>query len=97
LCPTGGTLDANLGRAIEGLRLRGIPIAVISNASLFWQQDVRADLLSITAVHPMREDAAHAFLVWAGAGWDVMTQLVMEDKLVEATYGGHRFYVRRLQ
>jgi hypothetical protein len=32
----------------------------------------------------------------AEAGWDVMTQLVREDKLVEATYGGHRFYVRRL-
>ena len=56
----GATLDANLGRAIEGLRPRGIPIAVISNASLLWQQDVRADLLSITVVHPMREDAARA-------------------------------------
>jgi wyosine [tRNA(Phe)-imidazoG37] synthetase (radical SAM superfamily) len=228
------TLDANLGRAIEGLRPLGIPIAVISNASLLWQQDVRADLmgadwvslkvdavderawrrvdrprgsldlaailegalafarsfqgtlvsetmlvsgvndgveqiegvasflgklrpataylavptrppaegwvrapdegtlnrayqilsetverveyligyegdafaltgdaetdlLSITAVHPMREDAARTFLARAGAEWDVMTQLVMEDKLVEAAYRGHRFYVRRLQ
>jgi len=58
--------------------------------------DVEADLLSITAVHPMREDAMRAFLARAGAGWGVMTQLVMEDELVEATYGGHRFYVRRL-
>jgi len=36
------TLDINLGRAIELLRPLNIPIAVISNASLLWNEDVRA-------------------------------------------------------
>jgi len=38
------TLDANLGRTIEQLRTLGIPIAIISNASLVWRPDVCEDL-----------------------------------------------------
>lgn len=38
------TLDANLGNSIERLRSLEIPIAVISNASLLWREDVRAAL-----------------------------------------------------
>jgi len=39
------TLDLNLGREIELLRPLGIPIAVISNASLIWLAEVRAELM----------------------------------------------------
>jgi wyosine [tRNA(Phe)-imidazoG37] synthetase (radical SAM superfamily) len=39
------TLDINLGREIELLRALGIKIAVITNASLIWQPDVRYDLI----------------------------------------------------
>ena len=39
------TLDINLGREIELLRALGIKIAVITNASLIWQPDVRYDLM----------------------------------------------------
>ena len=35
------TLDANLGILIKSLRPLAIPIAVISNASLLWQPEVR--------------------------------------------------------
>jgi wyosine [tRNA(Phe)-imidazoG37] synthetase (radical SAM superfamily) len=38
------TLDIHLGQAIELLRPLGIPIAVITNASLIWRSDVRAQL-----------------------------------------------------
>jgi wyosine [tRNA(Phe)-imidazoG37] synthetase (radical SAM superfamily) len=38
------TLDVNLGRAIELVRPLGIPIAVITNATLLWRPDVRAEL-----------------------------------------------------
>jgi wyosine [tRNA(Phe)-imidazoG37] synthetase (radical SAM superfamily) len=38
------TLDANLRREVELLRPLGTKIAVISNASLIWRQDVREDL-----------------------------------------------------
>ncbi len=39
-------LDANLGRGIELLRRFGLPVAVITNVSLLWQQDVWADLMA---------------------------------------------------
>jgi wyosine [tRNA(Phe)-imidazoG37] synthetase (radical SAM superfamily) len=58
--------------------------------------DVEQDLLSITAVHPMREDAVDEFLARAGTDWAVVRYLVAQDRLVEAEYGGHRFYLRRL-
>lgn len=38
------TLDINLGKEIELLKPLGIKIAVITNASLIWRQDVREDL-----------------------------------------------------
>lgn len=38
------TLDINLGREIDMLRSMGIKIAVISNASLIWDEGVREDL-----------------------------------------------------
>ncbi|MFC2037267.1 radical SAM protein, partial [Chloroflexota bacterium] len=58
--------------------------------------DVEEDLLSITAVHPMRGDAVSAFLVRAGAEWAAVHRLVAQDQLVEAEYEGHKFYLRRL-
>jgi wyosine [tRNA(Phe)-imidazoG37] synthetase (radical SAM superfamily) len=58
--------------------------------------DLEEDLLSITAVHPMREDAVEAFLARAGAKEQALRRLVAEGQLVEAEYGGARFYLRRL-
>ena len=57
--------------------------------------DVEEDLLSITAVHPMREDAVRRFLDQAGAAWAVVRRLVAQERLVEAEYDGYRFYLRR--
>ena len=59
--------------------------------------DVEDDLLSITSVHPMREDAVRAFLARAGAAWPVVRSLIDQDQLVETEYAGHRFYVRKLR
>ena len=39
------TLDTNLGEEIEMLKPLGIKIAVISNASLIWDEAVREELL----------------------------------------------------
>ena len=38
------TLDANLGKEIDMLKPLGIKMAVISNASLIWDESVREDL-----------------------------------------------------
>jgi wyosine [tRNA(Phe)-imidazoG37] synthetase (radical SAM superfamily) len=39
------TLDINIGKEISVLKRIGIPIAVITNASMLWKKDVRQDLL----------------------------------------------------
>ncbi|MGC8787253.1 MAG: radical SAM protein [Anaerolineae bacterium] len=58
--------------------------------------DVEEDLLSITAVHPMRQDAVSDFLARAGADWSVVQALIAHEKLIETEYGGQKFYMRRL-
>lgn len=39
------TLDLNLGKEISLLKQIGIPIAILTNASLIWRDDVKEDLL----------------------------------------------------
>jgi wyosine [tRNA(Phe)-imidazoG37] synthetase (radical SAM superfamily) len=58
--------------------------------------DVEEDLLSITSVHPMREDAVRDFLERADGDWDAIRRLVATGKLVEVEHGDHRFYLRKL-
>ena len=58
---------------------------------------VEEDLLSITAVHPMREEAVGGLLAKAGADWSVVRTLIDEGQLAETEYEGHTFYVRKLR
>jgi wyosine [tRNA(Phe)-imidazoG37] synthetase (radical SAM superfamily) len=53
-----------------------------------------ADLLSITAVHPMREDGVNALLGQAGETWAIVEGLVNDGLLKETQYAGRRFYLR---
>lgn len=62
-----------------------------------WSSDVVRDLLSITAVHPMREEAVEALLERAGGDWSLVHMLIAQGQLIETTYAGHRFYLRRLR
>jgi wyosine [tRNA(Phe)-imidazoG37] synthetase (radical SAM superfamily) len=54
------------------------------------------DLLSITAVHPMREDAVDEFLDRAKADWSIVRHLVAEGQVIETDYDGRRFFLRKL-
>ena len=56
--------------------------------------DVRQDLLSITAVHPMRESAIRDLLARAQANWSLVEQLLTENKLKQVEYLDQRYYVR---
>jgi wyosine [tRNA(Phe)-imidazoG37] synthetase (radical SAM superfamily) len=58
--------------------------------------DVEADLLAIVSVHPMRRDAIEHFLGRADSDWSIVNRLIVERKLIEITYSGHAFYMRRL-
>jgi len=58
--------------------------------------DAEEDLLSITSVHPMREEAVSEFLARARADWSVVHRLIAQDQLVESKYDGLTFYMRKL-
>ena len=51
--------------------------------------DIQNDLLSITAVHPMRREAVDALLSRAGASWDVVDHLLAHGELAETKHDGH--------
>ena len=58
------TLDENLGIEIEMLKEIGIPIAILTNASLLWRDDVKDDLLKADLVS-LKVDAVNED-IWRG-------------------------------
>ncbi len=58
--------------------------------------NVEEDLLSITSVHPMREDGLGEFLTKAKSDRFVVKKLLEENRLIETQYRGKKFYLRRL-
>jgi wyosine [tRNA(Phe)-imidazoG37] synthetase (radical SAM superfamily) len=58
--------------------------------------DVQDDLLSTTAVHPMREDAVAEFLEKTRTDWDIIQELIDDGSLVNLEYRGKKFYMRKL-
>ncbi|MBN2175895.1 MAG: radical SAM protein [Bacteroidales bacterium] len=59
--------------------------------------DIEEDILSITAVHPMREDAVDKLLLKARANQKVIDKLINEGKITKTIYGNNRFYIRKLR
>ena len=56
--------------------------------------DVRKDLLSITAVHPMRESAVNELLKHANADWSLVEELIVKNELKKVEYLGEHYFVR---
>jgi len=57
--------------------------------------EVEEDILSITSVHPMREEALRDFLKRAKSDWSVILKLINKGRLVETEYEGNKFYIRK--
>ena len=58
--------------------------------------DVKKDLLAITAVHPMREEAVYEFLQKAGADWSTVEKLIKNGLMIKKTFQANTFYARKL-
>jgi wyosine [tRNA(Phe)-imidazoG37] synthetase (radical SAM superfamily) len=58
--------------------------------------NVENDLLSITSVHPMREEAVIELLKKADTDWKVVEKLIEDGSLLEVEYQGRKFYMRKL-
>jgi wyosine [tRNA(Phe)-imidazoG37] synthetase (radical SAM superfamily) len=52
------------------------------------------DLLAITAVHPMQEQAVAQLLGRTAAGWAVVRELLDSGQLVQTEYAGKKFFLR---
>lgn len=59
--------------------------------------NVAKDLLAITSVHPMREEAVQELLSKTGSDWHLVERLVDERQLIQTEYEGRKFYVRCLK
>lgn len=57
----------------------------------------REDILSITSVHPMREDAVEAYLEKAKGDWGMVEALIKAGELVRLNYRGKKFFLRKLK
>ncbi len=58
--------------------------------------NIENDLLSITSVHPMREEGVKELLKRANTNWSIINRLLDEKKLTELKFQGKKFYMRRL-
>lgn len=56
--------------------------------------DIERDILSITAVHPLREEAVAEILARADYSWELIDRLISRGDLTMREYGKHRFFLR---
>jgi wyosine [tRNA(Phe)-imidazoG37] synthetase (radical SAM superfamily) len=87
----------NMAYQIFGKRLSNVEYLIGYEGNAFASTgNAREDLLSITSVHPMREEAVGEFLKRAGTSWDSVQDLIKSHNLVELEYQGKKFYMRKL-
>jgi len=87
----------NMVYQIFGKRLSNVEYLIGYEGNAFaFSGNAEQDLLSITSVHPMREEAVIELLRKADAGWGVVEKLIEDGSLMEVEYQGKRFYMRRL-
>jgi hypothetical protein len=59
--------------------------------------DLRENILSITAVHPIRETALRKLVHQSDADWAIVENLLEKQELTETPYAGEVFYRKNLQ
>lgn len=57
--------------------------------------NIDQDILSITSVHPIREDAMKKLLEKGKANWSKIHYLIDQNLLLETAYKGYKFYMRK--
>jgi wyosine [tRNA(Phe)-imidazoG37] synthetase (radical SAM superfamily) len=89
--------DAALNRAYLLLQERSISIECIlgyEGNAFASSGNAAEDLLSITAVHPMKKEAVVDLLASTGTDWSLVTELLANGQLVETRYQDDYFYLR---
>ncbi len=91
--------EATLARAYQSLsaRLPRVEYLIAYEGDAFGSTGrVEDDILAVTAVHPLREEALRALLAKAAADWQVVERLLAAGALRLVEYQDHRFYHRSL-
>jgi len=87
----------NMAYQIFSKRLSSVEYLIGYEGNAFaFTGNVEDDLLSITSVHPMREEAVNELLRKADTGWEVVDRLIKDGGLMELEYQGRKFYMRKL-
>jgi len=92
--------EATINRAYQIMngRMANVEYLVGYEGNAFaFTGNAKEDLLSITAVHPMREEAIREFLARAKTDWSTVDWLLNQDELAEVEHEGRKFYVRRFK
>jgi len=59
--------------------------------------NIEQDILSITSVHPMREDAVEDFLLRAGGEMNIIEKMLRDGNLIISEYQNKLYYLRNLK
>lgn len=87
----------NAAYQILAEKLSGVDYLIVYEGNAFaCTGNIQEDLLSITAVHPMREDAMADLLKRNGNSWEIVQDLIEKQDLVELACQGKKFYLRKL-
>lgn len=62
-----------------------------------YTSDVEKELLSILAVHPMRQDAVDEFMKKADADKSLISSLTESEKIKEVLYNNNLYYVKNIR
>jgi wyosine [tRNA(Phe)-imidazoG37] synthetase (radical SAM superfamily) len=57
--------------------------------------NIEEDILSITSVHPMREDAVKEYLHTAGGTFSTIEKMIEDERLIALNHDNNRFYIRK--
>jgi hypothetical protein len=59
--------------------------------------DLAEDILSITAVHPLREEALRTMVSRAGGTWKTVEELLATEEISSIDYRNERYFLRHLK
>lgn len=109
LVPTRPPAESGIERpSVENLRKAAAIIRGISGTDVecitgdereegfFFSEDIADDILSITSVHPIREDIVDTLLYKRNADKSVLAELIEKGQISEFIYEGRKFYRKNI-
>jgi wyosine [tRNA(Phe)-imidazoG37] synthetase (radical SAM superfamily) len=92
-CPTGESLTRSV-QILSGVIPTVELLSEEPEAPFISTGDLAGDILSISAVHPLKEEALREMVERAGADWAIVEELVASQKVKRISYLGSSYYLR---